>query len=115
MTMRILFMIAIVLMAAGLPLDVSVAHAAAPSGDFDVEQATRAYADLLSGPELEKSNSYFEGGYWLILWGALVGILVDCFLLQSRLSSRFSTWAQRGTKARWLQPAIFRICWRLHW
>ena len=77
------------------------AMAQAATSGFDVEAATRAYIDTLQGDELEKSNSYFEGGYWLILWGAVVAFLVDFFLLKSRLSSSFRAWAERKVKRTW--------------
>ncbi len=77
------------------------AMAQAATGSFDIETATRAYVDTLQGAELENSNSYFEGGYWLILWGAIVTFLVDFFLLKSRLSSSFRAWAERKVKRTW--------------
>ncbi|PHR20607.1 MAG: peptidase [Sphingopyxis sp.] len=79
------------------------------SSGFNVEQASRAYIDTLQGAELEKSNAYFEGGYWLILWGALIGVLVDLLILQSRLSARFRDWAERVTHRTWLQPALYAL------
>lgn len=83
-----------------LPVGSSFAQeVAAPA--FDVEKASRAYIDTLQGEELAKSNSYFEGGYWLLLWGAVVAFLVDFFLLNSRLSSGFRAWAERKMKRSW--------------
>tara|TARA_R110000824_G_scaffold3839_14_gene18433 strand:+ start:1070 stop:2350 length:1281 start_codon:yes stop_codon:yes gene_type:complete len=101
-----MFFIAAVLIA-GLPMESLFAQANAPT--FDVEQASRAYIDTLQGAELEKSNNYFQGGYWLILWGAIVGILVDFLILQSRLSARFRDWAERVTSRKWLQPALYAL------
>ena len=48
---------------------------AAPA--FDVDAASRAYLDTLQGPARAKSDAYFEGGYWLILWAALIAVLAD--------------------------------------
>ena len=62
-----------------------VAHAAA----FDVEQASRAWLDTLQGPARAKSDAYFEGGYWLPLWGTLASVISDMLLLKLRLSARF--------------------------
>ena len=104
---RILLFIFAVLLIADLPADMALAQNAAPA--FDVEQASRAYIDTLQGADLEKSNQYFEGGYWLILWGALVAILVDLLILQSRLSARFRDWAERVTVRKWLQPALYAL------
>ena len=79
---------------------------AATSGAFDVETATRAYLDTLQGPAREASDSYFEGGYWLILWGALVAILIDWLLLNFRLSAAFRNLAERITKRSFLVTFI---------
>lgn len=69
--------------------------AAAQSGGFDVDAATRVYLDTLQGAARAKSDAYFEGGYWLILWGALVGFVVDGLLLRFRLSARFRDVGER--------------------
>ena len=106
MSRLLLFVIAAMLIA-GLPTEMLFAQSG--NAPFDVEQASRAYIDTLQGAELEKSNNYFQGGYWLILWGALVGILVDFLILQSRLSARFRDWAERVTSRKWLQPALYAL------
>ena len=106
MSRLLLFFIAAMLIA-GLPMELLFAQSG--SAAFDVEQASRAYIDTLQGAELKKSNNYFQGGYWLILWGALVGILVDFLILQSRLSARFRDWAERVTSRKWLQPALYAL------
>ncbi|MEH6827351.1 M48 family metallopeptidase [Parasphingorhabdus sp.] len=102
---RILMLFIAAALIAGLPTESLFAQAGASA--IDVEQASRAYIDTLQGAELEKSNQYFEGGYWLILWAALVGLLVDFAILQSRLSARFRDWAERVASRKWLQPALY--------
>jgi STE24 endopeptidase len=104
---RISFFVYSALLLAGLMA--ATAFAQSVTTAFDVEQASRAYIDTLQGAELEKSNSYFEGGYWLILWGALVAVLVDLLILKSRLSARFRDWAERITSRKWLQPALYAL------
>ena len=52
-----------------MSIDMLAAAAAAAQG-FDVEAATRAYLDTLQGAARAKSDAYFEGGYWLLLWSA---------------------------------------------
>lgn len=104
---RILLFVFAVVMLAGLPAEMASAQNAAPA--FDVEQASRAYIDSLQGADLEKSNDYFEGGYWLIFWGALIGVLVDLLILQSRFSARFRDWAERVTGRTWLQPGLYAL------
>ena len=85
----------------------------AHAGTFDVETATRAWLDTLQGPARAKSDAYFEGGYWLILWGTLVSVLVDGLLLQFGLSARFRNLGERVFK----RPAgitwITALCYTL--
>jgi STE24 endopeptidase len=76
---------------------------------FDVEAATRAYLDTLQGAARAKSDAYFEGGYWLPLWGALVSVVAYWVMLHFRWSAKWSCWASRATKRRWLQPALYSI------
>ena len=83
--------------------------AAAANAGFDVEAATRAYLDLLQGPARARSDAYFEGGYWLILWNAVVAVLGYGLLLVTGWSARLSGWAARVTRRRWLQPGLYAL------
>ena len=89
-------------------MSILLAAASAAQG-FDVEAATRAYLDTLQGAARAKSDSYFEGGYWLPLWGALVSILAYWAMLHFRWSAKWSCWAGRVTSRRWLQPAVYAL------
>jgi STE24 endopeptidase len=91
-----------------LALCAALLPASAAQG-FDVEQATRAYLSLLSGPARERSDAYFEGGYWLILWNAVVAVLAYGLLLATGLSARMRDWAERVTTRRWLQPMLYAL------
>ena len=86
---------------------------AAQAANFDVETATRAWLDTLQGPARAKSDAYFEGGYWLILWGTLVSVLIDGLLLRFGLSARFRNLGERLFK----RPAgvtwITALCYSL--
>lgn len=95
--------------AAAMLLAVPTVAIAATGGGFDPEAATRAYVDTLQGPARERSDSYFEGGYWLILWGTLVAIVSEWILLRFGLSARFHDWGERITRRRWLIPAIYAV------
>jgi STE24 endopeptidase len=53
---------------------------------FDPELATQQYLDTLSPEAKQKSDSYFEGGYWLILWNLLYGVAVAWVFLSLGLS-----------------------------
>jgi STE24 endopeptidase len=72
-----------------------------------VEAATRAYLDTLSGAARARSNAYFEGKYWLLLWNAVVGVLIAWAMLRFGWSATWRNWAERVTRRRWLQPALY--------
>jgi len=44
-----------------------------------------------------KSDAYFEGGYWLILWNFLTAAAISIFLLHSRASARLRDFAERAS------------------
>ena len=54
-----------------LPPGLIVPEAAKPGPAFDVDRATDAYLAVLSDAQREKSDAYFEGGYWITLWDLL--------------------------------------------
>lgn len=53
---------------------------------FDPELATQKYLDTLTPQEKEKSDSYFEGGYWLLLWNIIYDFAVALVFLSLGLS-----------------------------
>ena len=77
------------------------------SDDFDVEAATDAYLSQLSPEEKESSDAYFEGGYWLQLWGILYTLGVAWLLLGTGLSARMRDLAERLTKRSPLQTVFY--------
>jgi STE24 endopeptidase len=81
----------------------------AGAAPFDPAVATRAYLDTLQGAERAKSDAYFEGGYWLLLWSALVGVLSQWAILHFGLSARFRDWAERVTKRRALATSLYAL------
>ena len=86
---------------------------AVAAGGFDVETATRAYLDTLQGPARAQSDAYFEGGYWLILWGALASILADWLLLRFRLAAAFRNIGERVSKRRWVVTGITALLYSI--
>ncbi len=83
----------------------SMTAAATPA--FDTEKATNAYLGRVSGEARAKSDSYFEGGYWLLLWDALYVIVVSGILLWSRFSARMRDVAEGITRSRFWQAPIY--------
>src|SRR5216683_622967 len=55
-----------------MPDVIQVPLAAQPSEHFDADAATDAYLAQISVSARSRSDTYFEGGYWLILWDFLI-------------------------------------------
>ena len=89
------------------PVVLVVPDGARSGPDFDVEQATDAYVNLLTDEQRAKSNAYMEGGYWLILWNFIYGLAIAWLLLAKRLSIRMRDLSERLVRWRALQSAIY--------
>ena len=76
---------------------------------FDPAAATQAWLATVPRDKREKSNAYFEGGYWLILWNFLLGAAICIFLLASRISARMRDFAERATKFKGVQVACYAV------
>jgi STE24 endopeptidase len=87
--------------------DAAVTGQAAPA--FDVNAAVETYLAKMPPAERARSNAYFEGGYWLQLWDCLSTVLVMWVLLRFRLSIRMRDLAERMTRFRPLQTAIYWV------
>ena len=83
--------------------------AAASATPFDVEAATRAYLATLQGAARARSDSYFEGGYWLPLWSSLIAILAYGAMLRFGWSARWSAWASRITNGTARRAALYSL------
>src|SRR6266571_5576927 len=62
---------------------------------LDPAAATQAWLATVPRNEREKSDAYFEGGYWRILWNFLLVASISIFLLASRISARLRDFADR--------------------
>lgn len=69
-----------------------------PATTFDAVAATNAYLATVPPDKKARSDAYFEGGYWLILWDFLYGATVAVLLLSTRLSSRMRSLSERLTR-----------------
>ncbi len=86
-----------------------VPAAAQPSDHFDVDAATDAYLALMPESAKAKSDAYFEGGYWLILWDFLLGAVIALLLLNLGWSAAMRNLAERITRFKWLQTFIYWV------
>src|SRR6266404_7933968 len=71
------------------------------SKPFDPAEATRAWLATVPADKRAKSDAYFEGGYWLILWNFLLTAAISILLLQSRISARLRDFAERVCRGSW--------------
>src|SRR6202051_387128 len=76
---------------------------------FDVNAAVKTYLAKMPPAERARSNAYLEGGYWLQLWDFLSTVLLMWLLLRFRLSMRMRDLAERVTRFRPLQTAIYWV------
>ncbi len=84
--------------------------AAAPSSPrFDVEAATNAYIAQIPADARARSDAYFEGGYWLILWDFLYGAVVSLALLFFGWSAAMRTLAERLSRFKALQTLLYWV------
>ena len=80
---------------------------------LDPAAETRAWLDSVPSDKRAKSDAYFEGGYWLILWNFLLGAAISIFLLASRTSAALRDFAERITRFKTLQVILYAILFTL--
>jgi STE24 endopeptidase len=86
---------------------------AAPPGavtaqtELDPDAATAAYLERLSPEERARSDSYYEGGYWMQLLGLVYGLAVAWFLLASGLSRKLREFAAGRQRRPVLRTAVY--------
>src|SRR6185437_7071419 len=93
----------------GAPVAPVVPAAAQASPHFDINAATNAWLATVPPASKAKSDAYFEGGYWLILWDFLYAAAVMALLLETRWSARMRALAERISRRRPLQSFLYWI------
>lgn len=76
---------------------------------FDAEKATTAYLARVNGVQRARSDSYFEGGYLLLVVDTLYALVVMGLLLWLRISARIRNFAQNLTRSRFWQVPIYFV------
>jgi STE24 endopeptidase len=96
-----------------MPSVIQVPAEAQPSPHFDATAATDAYLAQIPADKKARSDAYFEGGYWLILWDFLYGVVIALLLLNLRWSAHMRDLAERLTHFKpvhtfvyWLQYVV---------
>ena len=90
-----------------MPSVLTVPPEAQAGPNFNVDAATNAYLAEIPADKRAKSDAYFEGGYWLILWDFLIGIVVSLLLLNLRWSAAMRNLAERITRFKPIHTFIY--------
>jgi STE24 endopeptidase len=90
-----------------MPDVIQVPAAAQSSEHFDPDVATNAYLEQIPPSARSRSDAYFVGGYWLILWDFLYGVAIYLFLLRFGWSAGMRNFAERLTRFKPLQTLIY--------
>jgi len=96
-----------------MPLAILAGASGAGAAPFDAEAASQAYLGLVEGAARARSDAYFEGGYWLIAWSALVAVAVDGVILRFRIMARISDRARALTGRVWLSTWLTGLSYLL--
>jgi Zn-dependent protease with chaperone function len=99
--------------ASQMPSVIQVPAEAQASPHFDATAASNAYLAQIPADKTARSDAYFEGGYWMMLWDFLYGVGVALLLLNLRWSARMRDRAEQVTRfkpvhtfAYWLQCLV---------
>ena len=90
-----------------MPSVIVVPPEAQPSQHFNPQAASDAYIAQIPPAATARSDAYFEGGYWLILWDFLYVIAVSLILLNFRWSAAMRDRAERLTRFKPVQTGLY--------
>jgi STE24 endopeptidase len=90
------------------PPPAAVLHPDNPKS-FNPAAATQAWLDTVPADKRSKSDAYFEGGYWLILWNTLFSAAIFLLLLGTGLSAKWRDWAERRTRFKFLHVILYTL------
>lgn len=83
------------------------------SSPLDPAAATKAWLDSVPQDKRERSDAYFEGGYWLILWDYVAAAGISFLLLRSHISARLRDFWESLTRYKNLQVACYCVVYLL--
>jgi STE24 endopeptidase len=90
-----------------MPSVIQVPPEAQASPHFDATAATNAYLAQIPAAKTARSDAYFEGGYWMILWDFVYGVVVALLLLNLRWSARMRDLADRVTRFKAVHTLVY--------
>ncbi len=78
------------------------------AGDvFDPVAATDQYINSITIEDKGRSDAYFEGGYWLILWNFIYMVGASLLILRYLFSVKIRDLAEKISKRIWIQIPLF--------
>jgi STE24 endopeptidase len=92
-----------------MPSVIQAPPEAQPSPDFNAEAATNAYLALIPADARARSDAYFEGGYWMILWDFLYGSAILLLLLNLGWSAAMRNLAERVTRFKPIHTMVYWV------
>jgi STE24 endopeptidase len=92
-----------------MPSVITVPPEALPSAHFDPDAATNAYLAQIPASARARSDAYFEGGYWLILWDFLMSVVALWLFLRFGWSAKMRDFAARLTRFAFLQELMYWV------
>jgi len=93
--------------ASEMPSVIQVPVEAQPSSHFDAVAATNAYMAQIPADKTERSDAYFEGGYWMILWDFVYAVAVALLLLNLHWSARMRDLSERVTRFKSVHTFVY--------
>ena len=87
--------------------------AAEHAASFDAAASTKAWLASVPADQRLKSDAYFEGGYWLLVWNFLITVAISIFLLGSCTSARLRDFAERVTDFENVHVAVYAVAYLL--
>ena len=86
------------------------APSVAASGHFDADAATAAYLATMTPAARARSDAYFEGGYWLMLWDFAIRTSARLGIAPlANLGANAGFRRAPDTRYRWAQTALYAI------
>jgi STE24 endopeptidase len=90
-----------------MPSVIQVPPEAQPSPNFNAEAATNAYLAEIPADARARSDAYFEGGYWMILWDFVYGAVILLLLLNRGWSAAMRDLAERVTRFKPVHTLVY--------
>jgi STE24 endopeptidase len=84
----------------------SVPPEAAWGPTFDAGRATDAYIATIPAADREKSDDYYEGGYWIDVASTLITVALCILLLMLRFAARVRDFMAARGRGPWLQSLV---------